>query len=292
MWAGDEPGSSSCYDACAEVWPPYTLDDAPVAPPGFPGSLGLVDREDGTWQVALDDMPLYYFAGDTSPGDVNGHGNFGFGAPWHIVAFGPPPAAAETYGTPNFGAPGSMPPPPGALQAPPTAPARGPGAQGQFLPPTAQGQMLPPGAYPVLPGQPPAPTYSYGQPGYAQPGYGQPGYAQPGYAQPGPFGPGYATGSFSQTLTIQAPPNGIVGLSWIANPSAASYRIYQTPVSQPLNFTVMQTIQQPTGQLATNALLTGLAPGAAYYVQVRMVSHSGLETVTPASSFSSPNLGR
>jgi predicted lipoprotein with Yx(FWY)xxD motif len=281
MWAGDEPGESNCYDACADEWPPYTIDSSPVAPPGFPGALSLIDRGDGTWQVTLDDMPLYYFAGDNSPGDANGQGSFDFGAPWHIVAFGPPAAAAPpSFGTPQIAAPGQPQAPPGAMQAPPPGSAVRPGAQGQpFPPPGYTGpavQQFPPG-------------YSYPQPGYA---YAQPGYPyaqQPSIAPAYAPGPGYGSG---QTLTIQAPPNGVVSLSWIATPNASSYRIYQTLSTQPLNFSVAQTIQQPTGQLVTNALVAGLAPGATYFVQVRAVSPSGLETVTPASVFSSPSLGR
>jgi predicted lipoprotein with Yx(FWY)xxD motif len=263
MWAGDEPGVSNCYDACADEWPPYTLGDNPIAPPGFPGTLGLIERDDGMWQVALDDMPLYYFAGDDNPGAANGQGSLGVGAPWHIGAFGPPagvPAqSSQSYGTPQFSAPGQ-------LQAPASMPAPPTGTR------PAQGQPYPPPGYGGMPSQPPGPGYPY--------------------VQTGPVGPAYPQGNFSQTLTIQAPPNGIVGISWIANPAASSYRVYQTPVSQPLNFTVTQTIQQPTGQLVTNALLTTLSPGNTYYVQVRMVSPNGQESVTPVTSFTSPSLGR
>jgi hypothetical protein len=95
-----------------------------------------------------------------------------------------------------------------------------------------------------------------------------------------------------QTLTVQGPPNGIVGLSWTPSVSAVSYRVYQTQSSQPLNLTVTQTIQQPAGQLKNTALITSLTPGITYFVQVRAVDASGLEAATPSSVIVGPSLGR
>ena len=42
-----------------------------------------VARTDGAMQVTFYDMPLYYFADDTTAGDVNGQG---FGDKWWVVA--------------------------------------------------------------------------------------------------------------------------------------------------------------------------------------------------------------
>ena len=53
-WDGDAEGVSNCYDACAQVFSPYTIDTDLIAPDNLPGSLGLIDRGDGTWQVTLD----------------------------------------------------------------------------------------------------------------------------------------------------------------------------------------------------------------------------------------------
>src|SRR5687767_9107129 len=88
-WAGDAPAESWCYDACAVAWPPYLLSGELISPPDLPVSLGLIDRGDGTWQISLDNWPLYYFAGDAMPGDVNGDGSMGFGAQWYVNAFAP-----------------------------------------------------------------------------------------------------------------------------------------------------------------------------------------------------------
>ncbi len=63
-----------------------TLDSGePVAGEGVGGELTLIERDDGTMQVALDGQPLYYFAGDAAPGDTNGEG---VGGVWFVVQAG------------------------------------------------------------------------------------------------------------------------------------------------------------------------------------------------------------
>ncbi len=70
----DTPNQSACIDACAKLWPALTVPagTTPTAPPNFGGMLGTIQRADGTTQVTIDKMPLYTFAQDTKPGDVNG----------------------------------------------------------------------------------------------------------------------------------------------------------------------------------------------------------------------------
>lgn len=71
----DEQGESTCYDDCEDAWPPLTTDGDPVAGEGADeGLLGTTEREDGEVQVTYDDWPVYHWAGDSSPGDVNGQG--------------------------------------------------------------------------------------------------------------------------------------------------------------------------------------------------------------------------
>src|SRR5262245_40639023 len=74
-WVPDAPGVSHCYDQCAVIWPPLLTLGDPIATPGLPGTLAVIQRDDGTTQVTYDNMPLYYFARDLQPGDVNGIGN-------------------------------------------------------------------------------------------------------------------------------------------------------------------------------------------------------------------------
>lgn len=66
----DAEGVSNCYDSCAVNWPPFFAEDGAVAE----GAFTLVTRDDGGVQWALDGWPLYYWIGDSAPGDTSGHG--------------------------------------------------------------------------------------------------------------------------------------------------------------------------------------------------------------------------
>lgn len=79
---GTEPAAPSCTGDCAKQWPP-ALDEG-GDPEGIDADLvGSLDREDGESQVTLDGRPLYRYAGDVEPGDVNGEG---MGGLWYAVA--------------------------------------------------------------------------------------------------------------------------------------------------------------------------------------------------------------
>jgi predicted lipoprotein with Yx(FWY)xxD motif len=94
------PGESTCYDDCAEAWPILEPAEAMSLPAGVPGELTTIERTDDTQQVAYNDIPLYYYAGDEQPGDINGQG---VGGVWFIVPPGAthgPYAAAPGEGTP------------------------------------------------------------------------------------------------------------------------------------------------------------------------------------------------
>jgi len=81
-FTNDTDGESTCYDDCAQAWPPFTGD--PAADSGLDASLfTTVARTDGTSQIVVGDWPLYYFAGDSAPGDVNGQN---VGEVWFVVA--------------------------------------------------------------------------------------------------------------------------------------------------------------------------------------------------------------
>lgn len=66
-------GASTCYDSCAENWPPLS-ENNPQASDDVRASLSTFERDDGTMQVAANGWPLYYFASDSSPGDLKGQG--------------------------------------------------------------------------------------------------------------------------------------------------------------------------------------------------------------------------
>ena len=87
LFVADTGTTSTCTGACATHWPPLTTTGAPSGTGQVnPGSLGTTTRDDGSTQVTYAGHPLYYFAGDTAAGDMQGQGSNGSGAKWWIVA--------------------------------------------------------------------------------------------------------------------------------------------------------------------------------------------------------------
>lgn len=73
LFVPDAQGASTCYDGCAEAWPP--LVGEVTAGDGVDGGLlASVARDDGTEQATFNGWPLYYFANDAAAGDTNGQG--------------------------------------------------------------------------------------------------------------------------------------------------------------------------------------------------------------------------
>ncbi len=97
-----DAGGPSCNDACADAWPPVVVDGTELPAGLDPEVFSLMPRDDGSMQLAAGIWPLYLFAGDAAPGDVNGQGS---GDVWFAVApdgklVGAPEAAmAETADT-------------------------------------------------------------------------------------------------------------------------------------------------------------------------------------------------
>ena len=78
---------SACSGACAAAWPPVPAKGkVTVSGSAKASDLGTITRSDGTKQVTYDGHPLYYFAGDSGPGQTSGQGSDGFGAKWWLVA--------------------------------------------------------------------------------------------------------------------------------------------------------------------------------------------------------------
>ena len=87
LWAKDGMGSSACSGACTALWPPVTTGGSPTVSGSAKASdLGTITRSDGAKQVTYDGHPLYYYAGDSSTGQINGQGTDSFGAKWWLVA--------------------------------------------------------------------------------------------------------------------------------------------------------------------------------------------------------------
>lgn len=82
----DKEGKPTCTGECATQWPPLLTTDKPTPGQGVnPSLLGTTDRSDGTKQVTYHNMPLYHYAKDTKPGDMNGQGQQAFGGKWWVV---------------------------------------------------------------------------------------------------------------------------------------------------------------------------------------------------------------
>lgn len=84
VFMNDTEGTSICYDACEQRWPPLVVTGEPQAGEGVQADLLTTSpRRDGSTQVVYNGHPLYHFSGDSAPGDTNGQG---FGDVWFVVS--------------------------------------------------------------------------------------------------------------------------------------------------------------------------------------------------------------
>jgi predicted lipoprotein with Yx(FWY)xxD motif len=101
LLATDTSGKSTCANECAANWPPFMLDagETVSAGSGVTGTVATFTRDDGTTQVTINGLPLYYFAGDTAAGQTNGQG---FGGKWYVASpAGTPVGAAGAGASPK-----------------------------------------------------------------------------------------------------------------------------------------------------------------------------------------------
>ncbi|HEX6982671.1 MAG TPA: hypothetical protein VF181_07910 [Balneolaceae bacterium] len=86
--ADNRSESSSCYNRCAEVWPPLLTTGDPEAAANAVNAdmLGTIERRDGTTQVTYNGWPLYYYVKDQGQGELTGQDVKGFGAEWYLMA--------------------------------------------------------------------------------------------------------------------------------------------------------------------------------------------------------------
>lgn len=71
----DKAGTSNCDADCIAVWPALTGSAKVTAGPGADTTLlAGADSAGGAVQASYGEWPLYYYVGDSSPGDVNGQG--------------------------------------------------------------------------------------------------------------------------------------------------------------------------------------------------------------------------
>lgn len=75
LFTPDEAGEPTCYEGCAQAWPPLLAVGEITVGEGLDDSdFSTATRTDGGEQVKVGDWPLYYFASDTAPGDTKGQG--------------------------------------------------------------------------------------------------------------------------------------------------------------------------------------------------------------------------
>ncbi|MFL5642544.1 MAG: hypothetical protein ACJ77V_01370 [Chloroflexota bacterium] len=83
IFTKDSPNKSVCEGDCAAKWPPVIVSgDVPAAPSGVTGALTTFARSDGSMQLAINGLPLYYYAPDTKAGDTTGQG---VGGVWFVA---------------------------------------------------------------------------------------------------------------------------------------------------------------------------------------------------------------
>jgi predicted lipoprotein with Yx(FWY)xxD motif len=87
LFEADKSTSSTCYGACASLWPPLTTSGTVKAGTSVMASaLGTTHRKDGATEVTYHGHPLYYYAGDSKPGQTTGQDLNQFGAKWYVVS--------------------------------------------------------------------------------------------------------------------------------------------------------------------------------------------------------------
>ncbi len=85
FFANDTDGVSNCSGGCLQNWPALTAPEGldPTATAGADGTVATLTRaDDGKLQITYNGKPLYYFAGDSLPGETKGDG---VGGVWSIA---------------------------------------------------------------------------------------------------------------------------------------------------------------------------------------------------------------
>lgn len=82
-FSADSKGKSTCYEYCANSYPPYTVEGELVAGEGVnPDKLATIERKNGAMQVTWAGMPLYRFKRDIRPGTMAADGVTSYGGSW------------------------------------------------------------------------------------------------------------------------------------------------------------------------------------------------------------------
>lgn len=87
LFTPDSSGESSCYEACAQAWPPLFSTGTPKAGDSTirQDLIGTIKRRDGAMQVTYNGHPLYYYVKDSGAGQVTGQDVKSFGGEWYLL---------------------------------------------------------------------------------------------------------------------------------------------------------------------------------------------------------------
>jgi predicted lipoprotein with Yx(FWY)xxD motif len=117
LFKKDAGSKSACFGACATFWPPLRASGRPTVGRGAHASMvGTTRRSDGKPQVTYNGHPLYRFAKDAKPGEINGEGVTAFGGSWFAVS-----PAGNRVSPPSKAGAGSRAPAPAPKASPPPA---------------------------------------------------------------------------------------------------------------------------------------------------------------------------
>ena len=81
VFTNDTDGESTCYDGCADLWPPVPGDTA-IGSELDASLFGTTARTDGSEQLTVNGQPLYRYTPDAAPGDTTGQD---VGGVWFVV---------------------------------------------------------------------------------------------------------------------------------------------------------------------------------------------------------------
>jgi predicted lipoprotein with Yx(FWY)xxD motif len=87
LFEADKPNVSNLSAAGLSIWPPFAATGKPQARSGaLAAKIGTITGANGKPQLTYDRHPLYYYVGDTKPGQTTGQALNQFGAEWYVLA--------------------------------------------------------------------------------------------------------------------------------------------------------------------------------------------------------------
>jgi predicted lipoprotein with Yx(FWY)xxD motif len=88
MLTADSPNHSSCSASCLAYWPLVAAPGSGSVPSisGIGAKLGVTKATNGESMLTANGWPLYTFANDEAPGDVEGQGVKTFGGTWYALS--------------------------------------------------------------------------------------------------------------------------------------------------------------------------------------------------------------